>query len=160
MSPASSESPPASLTGSSPSLDGTRREAELWSSEGGDKEADGLVGGEKTSREGLSGSGLLLPETRAWRLRGGGPALLPWLPAAEDDGETTTGSTAACGGVAGSAAEFPTATLVGGASFSCMGVFGANCGDVTASEGSRMLRLSPMETERDIFAMELAVGLM
>lgn len=53
--------------------------------------------GEKEVREGLSGSGLLLPGTRAWRPRVGGAAWLPWLSRDDDDEEeaTTTGTTAA-----------------------------------------------------------------
>lgn len=73
--------------------------------------------GEKEAREGLSGSGLLLPGTRAWRLRGGGGAWLPWLPRDKDEEEAmTTGTTAAWGGVARVALEGTTATRGGGVS--------------------------------------------
>lgn len=51
---------------------------------------------EKGRREGLSGSGLLLLVTRAWRQRVGGGIWLPWFPRnEEEDEETTTGTTAA-----------------------------------------------------------------
>lgn len=66
----------------------------------------------KEAREGLSGSGLLLPATRAWRPRGGGATGLP----REDKEEATTGTTAACGGMARAALEGARATRGGGAS--------------------------------------------
>lgn len=74
--------------------------------------------GEKEAREGLSGSGLLLPGTRAWRPRMGGAAWLPWL-SREDDGEeevTTMGTTAAWGCVASTGLDGTTATRGAGAS--------------------------------------------
>ena len=57
---------------------------------GGRDDEDEEEGGVKEAMEGLSGSGLLLPGTRAWRLRGGAAAWLPWLPR---DGEATTTGT-------------------------------------------------------------------
>lgn len=51
-----------------------------------------LLEGEKEVREGLSGRGLLLPGTRAWRPRGAGAIWLPWLL---KDEEATTETTAA-----------------------------------------------------------------
>lgn len=73
--------------------------------------------GEKEAREGLSGSDLPPPLwTRAWRLRGGRPAWLPWLPRHEDEEETTTGTTVAWGSVATAALEGTTATIGGGVS--------------------------------------------
>lgn len=62
---------------------------------GGRGEEDEEEGdGEKEAMKGLSGSGLALPGTRAWRPRGGGTAWLPWLLREEDE-EATTGTTAA-----------------------------------------------------------------
>ena len=74
-----------------------------------------LDDGEKEAIEGLSGSGLLLPGTRACRPRGGGAIWLPWLPRDEDKEEevATTGTMAAWGGVARAALEGTTATRGG-----------------------------------------------
>lgn len=79
---------------------------------GGREEEDEEVDGEKEAREGLSGSGLLLQGTRAWRPRGGGAT---WLPRLEEEA-TTTGTTATWGGVARAALEGTTATRGGGVS--------------------------------------------
>ena len=74
-----------------------------------------LDDGEKEVRDGLSGSGLLLPGTRAWRPRVGAAAWLLWLPREEEEG-ATTGTTAAWGGADSAALEDTTATRGGGVS--------------------------------------------
>ncbi len=81
-----------------------------------DEEDEEVDDDEKEAREGLSGSGLLLPGTRAWRPRGGGADWLPWLHGDAEEEETTTGTTAAWGGAARAALEGTTATRGGGVS--------------------------------------------
>lgn len=79
---------------------------------------------------------------------------MPW-PLRDGDRDTRTGATAVGGGVATAALEATTAVRVGGGSFTCEH-------DVTegSSGGSDRWMPSPMETERNILALELAVGLM
>lgn len=71
-----------------------------------------LDDGVKEAREGLSGSGLLLAGTRAWRLREG---LAAWLPE-DEEAAATTGTTVAWGGVARAVLEGTMATRGGGVS--------------------------------------------
>lgn len=113
--------------------------------------------GDREDREGLSGRGLgmsmwsrgrALPVSLAWRVFEKGLSLEPAL---------SVGATAACGnGDAGVLGEETVATGVVG----LLRVKSRRGSEDPGSSNSTTFRLSPMDTERDIFAMELVVGLM